>query len=264
MCVCVCVQVMEPAFRAPYVNVNRWFLTCVNQPQFKTVLGEIEICSKMAVFDGKWPTERYIVKRVLICCGGFNCQPRNTISSSLQRKKVRKKRLRRRKKRKLLSRRRQLLPNQRKRRKRKRNRQNHQSSKTLMLTCHLRELCVVCVLRELCVATGALRHNNLSFSLTFSDPSTWMHLNVFTQMKTLLQRPSLTSGRSLTEKDGAYGEQTINTILSSLKCLCRATSLEAGSSAWIGFARQRLPACSSSAKKTTWLLKECGSWEVKS
>ncbi|XP_062380035.1 elongation factor 1-gamma [Sardina pilchardus] len=46
-------QVMEPAFRQPYPNVNRWFVTCVNQPQFKTVLGEVKLCEKMAQFDAK-------------------------------------------------------------------------------------------------------------------------------------------------------------------------------------------------------------------
>lgn len=46
-------QVLEPSFRAPYVNVNRWFVTCVNQPEFSTVLGEVELCSKMAQFDGE-------------------------------------------------------------------------------------------------------------------------------------------------------------------------------------------------------------------
>jgi len=30
---------LDPAFRAPYPNVVRWYLTCVNQPQFKAVLG---------------------------------------------------------------------------------------------------------------------------------------------------------------------------------------------------------------------------------
>ena len=34
-------------------NVNRWFLTCINQPQFKSVLGEFKLCEKMAVFDNK-------------------------------------------------------------------------------------------------------------------------------------------------------------------------------------------------------------------
>ena len=55
LCVDLCVfcQVLEPAFRAPYGNVNRWFMTCVNQPQFKAVLGEVDICTKMATFDGK-------------------------------------------------------------------------------------------------------------------------------------------------------------------------------------------------------------------
>ena len=28
-------------------------MTCVNQPQFKTVLGEVALCTKMAQFDGE-------------------------------------------------------------------------------------------------------------------------------------------------------------------------------------------------------------------
>uniref|UniRef100_H3B467 Eukaryotic translation elongation factor 1 gamma n=1 Tax=Latimeria chalumnae TaxID=7897 RepID=H3B467_LATCH len=46
-------QVLEPSFRQLYVNVNRWFVTCVNQPQFKAVLGEVKLCEKMAQFDAK-------------------------------------------------------------------------------------------------------------------------------------------------------------------------------------------------------------------
>uniref|UniRef100_A0A8C4X0G6 Eukaryotic translation elongation factor 1 gamma n=1 Tax=Eptatretus burgeri TaxID=7764 RepID=A0A8C4X0G6_EPTBU len=46
-------QVLEPAFRQPYGNVNRWFMTCVQQPQFKTVIGEVKLCEKMAQFDAK-------------------------------------------------------------------------------------------------------------------------------------------------------------------------------------------------------------------
>ncbi|KAJ0049847.1 hypothetical protein NL108_005151, partial [Boleophthalmus pectinirostris] len=46
-------QVLEPSFRQPYVNVNRWFVTCINQPQFKAVLGEVKLCDKMAQFDAK-------------------------------------------------------------------------------------------------------------------------------------------------------------------------------------------------------------------
>merc|ERR1719244_1611557 len=46
-------QVLEPAFRQPFPNVTRWFATCVNQPQFKAVLGEVKMCEKMAQFDAK-------------------------------------------------------------------------------------------------------------------------------------------------------------------------------------------------------------------
>jgi len=46
-------QVLEPKFREPYGNVNRWFITCVNQPNFKKVVGEFTICEKMATFDNK-------------------------------------------------------------------------------------------------------------------------------------------------------------------------------------------------------------------
>jgi len=41
-------QYLDPALREPYVNVNRWFLTCINQPQFKSVLGEVKLCSEPA------------------------------------------------------------------------------------------------------------------------------------------------------------------------------------------------------------------------
>jgi len=46
-------MVLEPSFRAPYVNVNRYFLTLVNQPEFKAVLGEVTLAEKMAVYDPK-------------------------------------------------------------------------------------------------------------------------------------------------------------------------------------------------------------------
>lgn len=48
-------QVLEPSFRQPYPNVTRWFVTCVNQPQFKAVLGEVKLCEKMSQFDGEFP-----------------------------------------------------------------------------------------------------------------------------------------------------------------------------------------------------------------
>lgn len=39
--------------RKPYLNLNRWFVTCVNQPQFKSVLGEFKLCQKEGVVDPK-------------------------------------------------------------------------------------------------------------------------------------------------------------------------------------------------------------------
>uniref|UniRef100_A0A8C6U964 Eukaryotic translation elongation factor 1 gamma n=1 Tax=Neogobius melanostomus TaxID=47308 RepID=A0A8C6U964_9GOBI len=46
-------QVLDPSFRQPFTNANRWFVTCINQPQFKAVLGEVKLCEKMAQFDAK-------------------------------------------------------------------------------------------------------------------------------------------------------------------------------------------------------------------
>ncbi|KAI8893588.1 hypothetical protein BC833DRAFT_615948 [Globomyces pollinis-pini] len=43
--------VLEPAFIADFKHVTRWFTTCVNQPHFKAVLGPVELCKKMAVYD---------------------------------------------------------------------------------------------------------------------------------------------------------------------------------------------------------------------
>ncbi|XP_071833687.1 elongation factor 1-gamma-like [Apostichopus japonicus] len=44
-------QVLDPAFRKPYGNVNRYFVTLVNQPQFKEVLGQVQLANKQAQFD---------------------------------------------------------------------------------------------------------------------------------------------------------------------------------------------------------------------
>lgn len=44
-------HVLDPIFREPYKNLNRWFLTCINQPQFKVVLGDVKLCKKPAIFD---------------------------------------------------------------------------------------------------------------------------------------------------------------------------------------------------------------------
>lgn len=45
--------VLDPAARAPFVNVNRYFLTLVNQPEFKQVIGEVHLAEKAAVYDPK-------------------------------------------------------------------------------------------------------------------------------------------------------------------------------------------------------------------
>ncbi|KAI5736897.1 hypothetical protein M8J76_008245 [Diaphorina citri] len=37
---------MDLTFRKPYVNVNRWFTTIVNQPEFKKIVGEVKLCEK--------------------------------------------------------------------------------------------------------------------------------------------------------------------------------------------------------------------------
>ncbi|ELR62157.1 Elongation factor 1-gamma [Bos mutus] len=46
-------QVLEPSFRQAFPNTNHWFLTCINQPQFRAILGEVKLCEKMAQFDAK-------------------------------------------------------------------------------------------------------------------------------------------------------------------------------------------------------------------
>jgi len=45
--------VLDPTFRKPYQNVNRWFTTIVNQPQVKSVIGDFTLCVKAAEFDAK-------------------------------------------------------------------------------------------------------------------------------------------------------------------------------------------------------------------
>jgi len=45
--------VLEPELRRPFINVSRWLTTLVNQPQFKSVLGDVgnHLCTKAAQFD---------------------------------------------------------------------------------------------------------------------------------------------------------------------------------------------------------------------
>ncbi|PSN35457.1 Alanine--tRNA ligase [Blattella germanica] len=41
-------HVLDPALRQPYVNLNRWFDTILNQPQVSAVVGKISLCSAVA------------------------------------------------------------------------------------------------------------------------------------------------------------------------------------------------------------------------
>lgn len=41
--------VFDAEFRSSFKNVVRWYVTCVNQPHFKAVLGESALCEKMQV-----------------------------------------------------------------------------------------------------------------------------------------------------------------------------------------------------------------------
>jgi len=45
--------VLDPESRAGFNNVTRWFLTVINQPEAKRIVGEIALCSKAATFDPK-------------------------------------------------------------------------------------------------------------------------------------------------------------------------------------------------------------------
>jgi len=46
-------HVLEAEVRKPFVNVNRWFDTLINQPEFKKILGTVKACEKAAQFDAK-------------------------------------------------------------------------------------------------------------------------------------------------------------------------------------------------------------------
>merc|ERR1711902_398280 len=46
-------NVLDPGFRKPFGNVNRWFTTIINQPQVKKVVGAVALAEKMAQFAAK-------------------------------------------------------------------------------------------------------------------------------------------------------------------------------------------------------------------
>jgi hypothetical protein len=41
-----CAQVFDAEYRKQYPSVTRFFVTCVNQPQFKAVMGEVKLCEQ--------------------------------------------------------------------------------------------------------------------------------------------------------------------------------------------------------------------------
>lgn len=47
------INVLDPNYRKPFANVNRWFTTLINQKEFKTIIGELNLCSKVAEVDHK-------------------------------------------------------------------------------------------------------------------------------------------------------------------------------------------------------------------
>ncbi|KAG7470719.1 hypothetical protein MATL_G00116830 [Megalops atlanticus] len=46
-------QVLEPPVRQAYQNVTRWFCTCIHQPQFSAVLGDVALCEVSAEVPSK-------------------------------------------------------------------------------------------------------------------------------------------------------------------------------------------------------------------
>jgi len=45
--------VCDKAYLKPFPNLTRWFNTCVNQPAFKTVIGEVTLCKKELTAAGQ-------------------------------------------------------------------------------------------------------------------------------------------------------------------------------------------------------------------
>lgn len=46
-------HVLTPEWRKDYPHVNRWFMTTMNQPSVKSVVGDVTLCVKEAQFDAK-------------------------------------------------------------------------------------------------------------------------------------------------------------------------------------------------------------------
>jgi len=42
-------RVLDNGFRKQFVNTNRWYLTIVNQPEVKSIIGDVKLCEKMEI-----------------------------------------------------------------------------------------------------------------------------------------------------------------------------------------------------------------------
>lgn len=45
--------VTDPAYLKPFPNVVRWFQTCVSQPEFQQVVGDVVLCKKELLAPGQ-------------------------------------------------------------------------------------------------------------------------------------------------------------------------------------------------------------------
>jgi len=51
-------KVLDNGFRKRFINVNRWYLTVVNQPEVKSIVGEVKLCEKMEIAPHVEPKEK--------------------------------------------------------------------------------------------------------------------------------------------------------------------------------------------------------------
>lgn len=78
--------VLEPAFRKPFQNANRWFSTMINQPQVKAVIGDLKLCEKMAQFDPKKFAE--VQGKIKQSTGGDNKQDKKAAKKDQPKKEA--------------------------------------------------------------------------------------------------------------------------------------------------------------------------------
>ncbi|XP_044838471.1 valine--tRNA ligase-like [Mauremys mutica] len=85
--------VLDPPSRAPYPNVTRWFLTCINQPQFQAVLGPVKLCEQVCGGDAPKPKtqERVVPAEMGPAAGSVPGPGEAPVKSASQLKKEAKK-----------------------------------------------------------------------------------------------------------------------------------------------------------------------------